>query len=573
MRKILILLALAIMLVGSAMAAEPKIKWNQIANTPFNVKDYGAVGDGVADDAPAIELARQAAIADGGGIVYFPAGTYRLATSQASSENTPFIPDNTTFFKPANYTYWMGVPGSSTIKVGDNYRTAWRGATVIGDFDLTSYTHDWGVYGLKFDMNGQNNLVTDHALGFTDAAIKGAAVQASYCGNVTIENCVIENVTGWNAIVLEGYYYRGLEPENTNVRNCVFRNLGNDMPGNTLSDFTAIYVGNPRSTVEGNDIYGLNMQETDMCGIELHADKTIARNNRIINIANGIYSVMDTGEGDVDIYENTIQARHKGVAIWGSGFRHKTARIADNNIKILADHGISQEPVGIAHGYMSGIWYWSSGVGDPTWATENLEITGNTVVGVAHDVEQDKLIGIAVENANSSVIQGNVVQDVTQHGTLIYNLNTSNPIKFNIEGNTYDGFGSYNDSTSYCGVYAAAVGVVTSGFIHGNTATYETKSYRVNNAIGYEITGPGTKNVTVENNHAYNCWLDAMSGVEPDAFSTVVVEMHGTTTPAYGGYGKGSIVWNTAPSAGGPAFWICTTAGTPGTWKAVNLAA
>lgn len=42
----------------------------------FNVKDYGAVGDGGTDDTVAIKAATLACINAGGGTVYFPAGTY-----------------------------------------------------------------------------------------------------------------------------------------------------------------------------------------------------------------------------------------------------------------------------------------------------------------------------------------------------------------------------------------------------------------------------------------------------------------------------------------------------------------
>jgi len=42
---------------------------------------------------------------------------------------------------------------------------------------------------------------------------------------------------------------------------------------------------------------------------------------------------------------------------------------------------------------------------------------------------------------------------------------------------------------------------------------------------------------------------------------------------ASGTWARGDICWNTAPSAGGTPGWVCVTAGTSGTWKAMaNLA-
>ena len=46
--------------------------------TVFNVKTYGARGDDVADDSGAFRSALNAANRNGGGVVYFPAGVYRL---------------------------------------------------------------------------------------------------------------------------------------------------------------------------------------------------------------------------------------------------------------------------------------------------------------------------------------------------------------------------------------------------------------------------------------------------------------------------------------------------------------
>lgn len=47
----------------------------------YNVRSYGATGNGSGDDAPAINAAIAAAAAAGGGVVYLPAGTYSTGSS------------------------------------------------------------------------------------------------------------------------------------------------------------------------------------------------------------------------------------------------------------------------------------------------------------------------------------------------------------------------------------------------------------------------------------------------------------------------------------------------------------
>jgi hypothetical protein len=48
---------------------------------------------------------------------------------------------------------------------------------------------------------------------------------------------------------------------------------------------------------------------------------------------------------------------------------------------------------------------------------------------------------------------------------------------------------------------------------------------------------------------------------------------YGTAAPTAGVYFKGDVCWNTSPTPSGVALWICTSAGSPGTWKSVSLSA
>lgn len=66
---------------GSAVTMQVAVAG--LAGVLFNVKSYGALGNGAADDGTAIDAAQTAAVAAGGGIVFFPPGTYRRTTTLA----------------------------------------------------------------------------------------------------------------------------------------------------------------------------------------------------------------------------------------------------------------------------------------------------------------------------------------------------------------------------------------------------------------------------------------------------------------------------------------------------------
>jgi hypothetical protein len=55
------------------------------------------------------------------------------------------------------------------------------------------------------------------------------------------------------------------------------------------------------------------------------------------------------------------------------------------------------------------------------------------------------------------------------------------------------------------------------------------------------------------------------------AVGSARIVTYGSAAPTTGPHAAGEIVFNLAPTAGGKVGWVCTTAGTPGTWKAFGV--
>ncbi|MFI6600030.1 CBM35 domain-containing protein [Nonomuraea sp. NPDC050536] len=198
-------------LVALSMAAPPAG-----AAATFNVKDYGATGNGSSNDTAAINSAITAAANAGGGIVEFPAGTYKSA-------NSIHMKSNVTIQLDAGSTI-MGASGSGydapESNPNDNYQdyghSHFHNAMIWGD-RLTnigfvgSGTIDGGGHLITGNpSSGQADKIISltRCDGLTLSGItlrRGGhfAALTNACDNITSDHLRIDTASdrdGWNVI-------------------------------------------------------------------------------------------------------------------------------------------------------------------------------------------------------------------------------------------------------------------------------------------------------------------------------------------------------------------------------------
>ena len=164
----------------------------------YNVKDYGASGNGTTDDRAAIQNAINACSTAGGGIVYLPAGTYRLTsyTSITGQPGVPALPEASFSLQLRNGVTVQGASRASTV--------------IVGDYSAS------GMHPLGGDHNS-NIGVKSLTIRCTKSATDG--VKFLQCDNVTIDD-VLADGQGVMYIGLALYSCHDSVIENSTAQNC-----------------------------------------------------------------------------------------------------------------------------------------------------------------------------------------------------------------------------------------------------------------------------------------------------------------------------------------------------------------
>jgi hypothetical protein len=109
----------------------------------YNVKAYGAVGDGTTDDTTAVQATINAADATNGGIIYFPSGTYLISSALSIPNDGRVSPF------PRQKSFRFTGTGSSS-----DFGNAAQGGAILDLRDATGIA--------KFDTRGNGYLEIDH---------------------------------------------------------------------------------------------------------------------------------------------------------------------------------------------------------------------------------------------------------------------------------------------------------------------------------------------------------------------------------------------------------------------------
>ncbi len=157
-----------------------------------SVKSFGASGNGLVDDTSAIQATIDAVNIAGGGVVYFPAGTYLISIVQVASAT----------FKHA-LTIYPGIVlrGESRersvikLKPGAGNYNAIISRALATDADM----NDFGMYDLCIDQNNTGNVPTV----FGDLTNAGNSRYAVLCfggHRISVKNCWFKDYKSINTI-------------------------------------------------------------------------------------------------------------------------------------------------------------------------------------------------------------------------------------------------------------------------------------------------------------------------------------------------------------------------------------
>lgn len=390
-------------------------------NLVTNVKDFGAVGDGVADDTLAIQAAIDSLTT--GGVLYFSKGTYKL-TGLAVAVDDIELTGNATLTFPV-----LGASAGITV-TSNNF-------SVTGQLKFTGPLDDVYVANeIAIQINGTsavNRGTGVYISGCEFSGFGGYSIQATFMDNIVVERCYSHNIGG------AGYTFFSCNDGKFlhNKIVSVALNNGGNAYGISLTHDSTLWPGDMTTSpycrdwlVDGNWIEDINWEAIDTHGCE----RITVVNNRIYNTYGGIAVTTSSnnaigyaGESNI-IAHNLIDARNPDGTL--SGRENVNYGITVNGGIITQNDGVAI--TGNILKYQGTINNGNSGAIQATY-TRNLALTGNVIEHWGGN-------GINLNFSDDALVNGNNIAShaATEVGGWAITQSVTDAHKLTITGNVLD---------------------------------------------------------------------------------------------------------------------------------------
>lgn len=518
-----------------------------IIETSMTPEQFGAKGDGETDDTSSIQTAVNK-LSSFGSILRLQEKTYMV--KQILVANNSIINGN----------------GSTSIIKGHGDANSSQNRIIFGN-----NKSNWIIENIKIDVNSAERTA------ITESDI---AISINGGSNVEINNVTIITGTSTNAYGIR-IGKSSVRPSDVNIHDCKIYVSENGFNGIAITSGKNIVVkdniiyNNYSNTgyaidLEANtpsdpsdDTYRVNnvIIENNICngsgigciGAENVYNKDISILNNIINYSNSnaslaIEGILIGGIQNVVVSDNIINYNNGESEI--SSSKYSAVRLNGKNIKF------SNNLINIERDTYSVIRTLNY--------ADNVDVTNNTINGLSHNITR---VFSMIDAPNYTFSNNNVYgisADYCFYSTLATTSGTvviENNKIINTKGRGF--FINHRTnlliSNNYFAMFRNKVADCNNVVIKDNVFNRLTSSYDV-----LEDT-PATDNTNLiySNNNV-------IGTVGSTVWNNAKNIFHATYYPTTGAWKRGDIVINSAPTTGVAIGWVCTTAGTPGTWTALQ---
>lgn len=556
-----------------------KITHSMIDGSIASVTDFGADPSGVSDSTAAIQLA----INSGVDAVFFRAGSYKISGPITCVSNQRLYGSGTLVLYEGSSPFFFNV-SSRTNVVFDGLsfagrRSSWTYAFQAGMPDVSSRSRFSPIYGVgASQITIQNcsfselysaaiyltgSIVSEKAAfnGFkvincscTSSNFELAVIIA--CGDILVTGCRTSenrNTSGLAQLVGNGFIATACN----DVR--ITDNYFGACNGNGCkieSANGAIIFSN--NTCELNDFNGVAFQES---GIERddvanHNERITVSGNTFIRplvagvgaesgTANAVWNATVTGNVFFGCVANGVMLSGKNWVVDGNAFIGPSVNRS----------GVSTSPSGVFINQGNGNTIQNITISNNTFDKNTAGVVGGAEVQLGNNPSQNMIVrglNIVGNTIKNSIFRGVGCQN---------NVNVSDVL---ISGNVFSK--DTLDGTTSQDIYVFNADHAVRWTVCNNTVA-QGISVHLTNAGSYAAVY-GNKVTATESKDAANGYIVGVNGTLASVYDLGRrLVQRASAAPLSGTYEVGDIVWNTSPTAGGSVGWICTTSGTPGTWK------